>query len=59
MKRIAWIAVAVIVALLTSCTTQPSRPSAAGAPGAELAGGTVMHISSGHGNAYTSIGPDR
>lgn len=47
------------VALLVSCAAHPSPSTAVDSTGPRIAEGTIVQISSGHGNAYTSIGPDQ
>ncbi len=49
---------AAVAAACVSCTAPPAaRPLPAPTP--PPAEGTIIHISSGHGNAYTTLGPDQ
>lgn len=58
MVRINVIAAIAAMALLASCATLRMK-STAPSPGRRIASGAVTHLSSAHGNAYTSIHPDQ
>lgn len=60
------IAITIAAAVFVSCAANPPTPTAephqAGArqaPVRRIADGVVTQVSSGHGNAYTSIGPEQ